>query len=127
VVGAKVGPVFVLGVARENGEFFLLLDCLPKGACYASAGPVDSRSGQHNGAGQSQRYERNSPFELLILPKILKSFGRQLSVSNGVLDIFVPEVMLERPGVLTIVGELEPASMAKHVRMNWERHLGGFL
>jgi hypothetical protein len=62
--------------------------------------------------------QQNSPLGLLILPKILKSFGRQLSVSNGVLDIFVPEVMLQRPGILTIVGELEPASMAKHVRMN---------
>jgi hypothetical protein len=41
------------------------------------------------------------------------------------LDIFVPEVMLERPGVLTIVGELEAAGVTKHVRMNLERHPGG--
>jgi hypothetical protein len=26
---------------------------------------------------------------------------------------------------VAIVGELEPASMAKHVRMDWEWHLGG--
>src|SRR6516164_7305786 len=33
--------------------------------------------------------------------------------------------MLERPGVLTVICELEPASMTQHVRMDRERHLGG--
>ena len=28
-------------------------------------------------------------------------------------------------GVLTVIGELEPAGMAQHVRMDWEGHLGG--
>jgi hypothetical protein len=47
----------------------------------------------------------------LVLPKILEPLGRQLGVSNRVLDIFVPEVMLERPRVVPVVGELEPAGV----------------
>ena len=41
------------------------------------------------------------------------------------LNVLVPEIVLERPRVLTIVGELKPAGMAQHVRMDWERHLRG--
>ena len=26
---------------------------------------------------------------------------------------------------MAIIGQFEPAGMAKHVRMDWERHLGG--
>jgi hypothetical protein len=37
----------------------------------------------------------------------------------------VPGIVLEGPRVLTVIGELEPASLAQHVRMDWERHLGG--
>src|SRR5262249_61207915 len=39
--------------------------------------------------------------------------------------VLVPEVMLQRPRVVAIVGELEPTSMAQHVRVDWEWHLGG--
>jgi len=37
----------------------------------------------------------------------------------------VPEVVLQRPRVVAIVSELEPASMPKHVGMDREWHLGG--
>ena len=52
--------------------------------------------------------------------------GRKLRVSNGVLDVLVPEVVLQGSGIVAIVGELEPASMTKHVRVDREWHLGGF-
>jgi hypothetical protein len=42
-----------------------------------------------------------------------------------VLDVLVPEVMLQGPRVVAIVGELEPAGMAQHVRVDREWHLGG--
>ncbi len=32
---------------------------------------------------------------------------------------------LKGTGVLTVIGELEPAGMTQHVRMDWEGHLGG--
>jgi hypothetical protein len=40
------------------------------------------------------------------------------------LDIFVAE--LQSSGIVSIVGELVPAGMAQHVRMDREWHPGGF-
>ena len=62
---------------------------------------------------------------LLILPKILESLGRQLGVFDRVLNVFVPEIMLKRPSILTIICKLVAAGVAQHVGMDWERHLGG--
>jgi hypothetical protein len=42
------------------------------------------------------------------------------------LNVLVPEVVLQGPRVVAIVCELEPTGMAKHVRVDWEWHLGGF-
>jgi len=39
--------------------------------------------------------------------------------------MFMPEMMLKGTGVLTVIGELESAGMAQHVRMDWEGHFGG--
>jgi hypothetical protein len=41
-----------------------------------------------------------------------------------VLDILVPEVVLQGARVVAIVSELEPTGMAKHVGVDWEWHLG---
>jgi hypothetical protein len=41
-----------------------------------------------------------------------------------VLDVLVPEVVLQGPRVVAIVGELEPAGMAQHVGVDGEWHLG---
>jgi len=43
-----------------------------------------------------------------------------------VLDVLVPEVVLQGPRIVAIVCQLEPAGMAKHVRVDREWHLGGF-
>jgi hypothetical protein len=42
-----------------------------------------------------------------------------------VLDVLVPEVVLQGARVVAIVGELEPTGMAKHVWVDREWHLGG--
>jgi hypothetical protein len=42
-----------------------------------------------------------------------------------VLNVLVPEVVLQGPRVVAVVGELEAAGMAKHVRVDGEWHLGG--
>ena len=57
-------------------------------------------------------------------PEILESVGRHFGVPDRVLNVLVPEVVLQRPRVVAIVGELEPAGMAKHVRVDGEWHLG---
>lgn len=43
---------------------------------------------------------------LLCLPKALESIGRELGVADGVLDIFVPEPVLQGPCVDAVVSEL---------------------
>src|ERR1035437_9946966 len=35
-------------------------------------------------------------------------------------DIPMPEVMLNDPGVLPVVGDLVPSGVTEHVRVNWE-------
>jgi hypothetical protein len=42
-----------------------------------------------------------------------------------VLNVLVPEVVLQGPCVVAIVRELEPTGMAKHVWVDREWHLGG--
>ena len=42
-----------------------------------------------------------------------------------VLDVLVPEVVLQGPGVMAIIGQFEPTGVAKHVRVDREWHLGG--
>ena len=37
----------------------------------------------------------------------------------------MPKVVLQGPRVVAIVGQLEPAGVAKHVRVDREWHLGG--
>src|SRR5262249_61753934 len=59
-------------------------------------------------------------------PKLLESVGRHFGVSDGVLDVLVPEVMLQGPRVVAIVGQLEPTRMVKHVRVDREWHVSGF-
>jgi hypothetical protein len=42
-----------------------------------------------------------------------------------VLDILVPEVVLQGLRVMAIIREFEPAGMAKHVWVDRKWHLGG--
>ena len=58
-------------------------------------------------------------------PKVLEPVGRHFGVSDRVLDVLVPEVVLQGARVVAIVGELEPTGVAKHVRVDREWHLGG--
>src|SRR5262249_61799157 len=57
-------------------------------------------------------------------PKVLEPVWRHVGVPDRVLDVLVSEVVLQGPRVVAIVGELEPAGMAKHVRVDREWHLG---
>ena len=61
----------------------------------------------------------------LITPEILEPVGRHVGVPDRVLNVLVPEVVLQSPRVVAVVGELEPAGMAKHVWVDREWHLGG--
>src|SRR6516165_38117 len=61
----------------------------------------------------------------LIPPKVPEPVGRHFGVSDRVLDVLVPEVVLQGPGVMAIIGQLEATGVAQHVRVDREWHLGG--
>src|SRR5262245_4400952 len=57
-----------------------------------------------------------------VLPEVPEAIWRQLGVTHGVLDVLMPEVVLEGARIDALVRELEPGGMAKHMRMNREWH-----
>src|SRR5262249_3463905 len=61
-----------------------------------------------------------------VKPKVFEAIGRHFGVAHRVLDVFVPEVVLQGPRVVAIVGEPEPTGVAKHVEVDRKWHLGGF-
>ena len=54
----------------------------------------------------------------LIAPEILEPICRQFSVAGGMLNVAVPQIMLDRPRVLPVVGQLVAGGVAQHVRMD---------
>jgi hypothetical protein len=56
-------------------------------------------------------------------PKVLEAIGRQLGVTHRVLNVLMPEISLQRTGVMAGIGKRVAAAMVKHVRMHWEWHL----
>ena len=55
-----------------------------------------------------------------IAPEVLETGRRQLGVAHRVLDVLVAEIGLQRAGIDAVIGELETAGVAQHVRMHWE-------
>jgi len=53
--------------------------------------------------------------------------GRKLGVADRVLDVLVPEVVLQGARIVAVVGQLEPAGMAEHVRVDRPRVAVGAL
>jgi hypothetical protein len=56
---------------------------------------------------------------------MLESRRREFRVPDRVLDILVPEVGLQRPGIDALVRQVEPARVPKHVGMDRKGELGG--
>ena len=57
---------------------------------------------------------------VFVLPEILESLCGQLSVPRRVLDIAMAEPLLNGSRVVAIMGELEAAGVAQHVREDGE-------
>src|SRR5262245_3263169 len=73
--------------------------------------------------------EAHASYEVLdrsVLPEPIEAVGAKLGISHRVRDVAVAEVVLQRAGVDAIVGELEAAGVAQHVRMSRERKFGQF-
>ena len=50
----------------------------------------------------------------------LEPIDGQLGIADGVLDVLMTEVVLQRTSIVAIVGELVPAGMPEHVRVDAE-------
>ncbi len=61
-----------------------------------------------------------------VLPKILEPVRRQIRVLHGMRDEFVPEVMLDRSGILPVIRELIARCVPEHVRVDWKAQFGCF-
>src|ERR1700757_785540 len=61
-----------------------------------------------------------------VLPKVVEAVGGELGVKSGVLDVTVPEIVLDGSGVLAVVSELEAGGMPQHVRVDRHAELGLF-
>ena len=60
----------------------------------------------------------------LIAPEIFEPICRQFGVAGGMLNVAVPQIMLDRPRVLAVVGQLVAGGVAQHVRMDGELDAG---
>ena len=56
----------------------------------------------------------------LIGPEIFEAFYGQFRVTHRVLNVLVPEVVLNGSRVLAVVGEFEAGRVTEHVRVNGE-------
>jgi hypothetical protein len=60
----------------------------------------------------------------LFPPEIPEPHRSQFGVPHGVLNVLVPEVGLERPRVVPLVGKCVPACVPQHVWVDLEGQLG---
>jgi hypothetical protein len=63
---------------------------------------------------------RKRPTGQSVFPEVVEAIGGELRVEHGVLDVPVPQIVLDSAGVLTVVG----GRMPQHVRMNRHAQLG---
>jgi hypothetical protein len=59
-----------------------------------------------------------------VAPKPLEPVGRQVCIPYRMSDILVTKVMLERPRIVPLVGQLVAAGVPEHVRVHREGQIG---
>jgi hypothetical protein len=77
---------------------------------------------------KKNRLDASASRPRLILPKPLKPMGTQFCISHRVRNVPVPEVLLNRSSVVSLVRELVASGVPEHVRMDREgefRELAG--
>ncbi len=61
----------------------------------------------------------------LVFPECFETARGQLRIADGVGDVPVAQVLLDRARVVSLVSQLETAGVAEHVGMNREGEAGG--
>ena len=62
--------------------------------------------------------EVQADFILLVLPEAIEPVSSEFRVSNSVLNVFMPQVMLNSSRIVSIIGELIAGAMPQHVGVN---------
>jgi hypothetical protein len=70
------------------------------------------------------RYPPLSPKAASIPKEFLKPLRRQSGIARRILNIAMPEIGLDRPRVVAIVGELIATGMAQHVGVRLDAQVG---
>src|SRR5262249_53982166 len=60
----------------------------------------------------------------ILPPEVAEAGRRKFGIANRVLDVLVPEPRLQRPRVMTGIGQREAAAVPQHVGMDRKWHLG---
>jgi hypothetical protein len=56
-----------------------------------------------------------------VVPETVESVRCQLSIANGVLDVSMTQIMLNRTGIHALVRQVKPARMTQHMGMDRKR------
>ena len=54
-------------------------------------------------------------FVYSVLPEPIKPISRHFRIPDGMLDVSVSHIVLDRTGIMAIVGQLKTASVTEHV------------
>jgi hypothetical protein len=92
----------------------------------SARGRTTNRGIRPTPAGASLRFagERPSNTFWSISKKLLESLRRQGGIARRILYVAMPHVGLDRPRVVTIVGELVAAGMTEHVSVGLDFQVG---
>jgi len=102
----------------------------------AHTGPSRSRQRPFSSAEATGRHPRRfrsswSPVTAartrstaILPPEVAEAGRRKFGIANRVLDVLVPEPRLQRPRVMTGIGQREAAAVPQPVRKNGEGHTG---
>lgn len=66
----------------------------------------------------------DSSFQVLLPPELFKPGWISGGIADGVLNVAVPEVVLNEPRIRALIGEGEAAGMAEHMRMGGQGQTG---
>src|ERR671923_777638 len=61
-----------------------------------------------------------------IVPEVLKAPRREFCVPDGMLNIAMPQVVLNGARVGILVGQVKAAGVPQHMGMDWQGQGGGF-
>src|SRR6266436_1952906 len=98
--------------------------------CWGRSGTARGSAPRHSpsaNVGGARPWRRFRPtYAPSVLPEPIEAVGAQLGISHRVHDVAVTQEVLQRAGIDAVIGKLEAAGVAQHVRMNGKWKFGQF-